>query len=370
MTMSIDSVIGAGIGAITGPISAAIQMSAQKKENERNRQYNLYLARLQNRWNLEQWQRENDYNSPTAQMARYRKAGMNPNLAYGQPTLSASSPTLTSGASSSPQDMSPIGEGMRTFGQAQQMMLNMEMQKAQIEAIKAGTENTKANTEKTSEETKNVVVAREGMSIQNYISSITAGDTIELTRVNLKIATADLDMKPYEKQTLAENIKILQQTYEQGDLNLEHTRQQIELAKKQNAAAVLDMYFAWCENQRQDKKVEAEIKKLSAETNLSVRQLFELRETWTAREAGIIAQNEIIKNNKIVSEYDAAAVGRRDRLESLPYDVIDTFGEQYSNNPSVANFLKYKGAQIIFEGIPSLVNHVMSPLKGILGSSK
>lgn len=368
--MGIDAAIGAGIGAISGPIAAAIQVAAQQEENKRNRRYNLYLARLQNRWNLEQWQRENDYNSPTAQMARYRKAGMNPNLAYGHPTLAASSPTLTSGASSAPQDMSSIGEGVRTFGQAQQMMLNMEMQKAQIEAIKAGTENTKANTEKTSEETKNVVVAREGMSIQNYISSITAGDTIELARVNLKIATADLDMKPYEKQILAENIKILQQTYEQGNLNLEHTRQQIELAKKQNAAAVLDMYFKWCENQRQDKKVEAEIKKLSAETKMSERQLYELRETWTARQAGIIAQNEIIQNNKVVSEYEAAAAGRRDRLESVPYDVIDTFGEQYSNNPNLGNFLKYKGAQIIFGGIPSLVNHVMSPLKGIMGFVK
>lgn len=368
--MDIDSAIGAGIGAITGPISSAIQMSAQAKENKKNRQYNLMLARMQNRWNLEQWQRENDYNSPTAQMARYRKAGLNPNLIYGQQNLSASSPTLTSGASSSPQDMSPIGEGIRTFGQAQQMMLNMEMQKAQIEAIKAGTENTKANTEKTSEETKNVVVAREGMSIQNYISSITAGDTIELARINLKIATADLDMKPYEKQTLAENIKILQQTYEQGDLNLEHTRQQIELAKKQNAAAVLDMYFKWCENQRQDKKVEAEIEKLSAETKLSKRQLYELRETWTAREAGIIAQNEIIENNKVISEYEALAAGRRDRLESAPYDMIDQFGEDYSNNPNLGNFLKYKGAQIIFEGIPSFFNTCAIPLKGIIGSAK
>ena len=371
--LSIISSVGGSVSSIANLFgvnsSLRKQIQAQRQENALNRQYNLMLARLQNKWNIDQWQRENDYNSPTAQMARYRAAGLNPNLIYGQQNTAASSPTLTAGASSAPQDMSAIGQ-KRNFGQAMQEMLNVEMQKAQIEAIKAGTENTKANTEKTSEETKNVVVAREGMSIQNYISSITAGDTIELARVNLKIATADLDMKPYEKQTLAENIKILQQTYEQGGLNLEHTRQQIELAKKQNAAAVLDMYFKWCENQRQDKKVEAEIKKLSAETNLSERQLYELRETWTARQAGIIAQNEIIQNNKVVSEYDAAAARRRDRVESVPYDIIDTFGEQYSNNPNLGNFLKYKGAQIIFEGLPSFINTFATPLKGIIGSVK
>ncbi|MBQ3410774.1 MAG: hypothetical protein IJH30_03380, partial [Bacillus sp. (in: Bacteria)] len=47
----------------------------------------------QNEWNLAQWERENAYNSPIQQMQRYREAGLNPNLIYGQQNLSAASPS-------------------------------------------------------------------------------------------------------------------------------------------------------------------------------------------------------------------------------------------------------------------------------------
>ena len=56
----------------------AQQIQAQKEENKANRRYNLMLAEKQNRWNLEQWQRNNDYNTPSAVMTRLREAGVNP----------------------------------------------------------------------------------------------------------------------------------------------------------------------------------------------------------------------------------------------------------------------------------------------------
>lgn len=42
-----------------------------------------------NRWNIAQWNRQNEYNSPTAQMERLREAGLNPNLIYGESTSGA-----------------------------------------------------------------------------------------------------------------------------------------------------------------------------------------------------------------------------------------------------------------------------------------
>lgn len=42
---------------------------------------NLKLAREQNEFNLNQWNRENEYNSPYNQMKRYQAAGLNPLLA-------------------------------------------------------------------------------------------------------------------------------------------------------------------------------------------------------------------------------------------------------------------------------------------------
>lgn len=76
------------IASIAGNIAsnAAInnQVSNQRKENQANRDWNLNLAKMQNNWSIEQWNRENSYNSPAAQMARYKAAGLNPDLMYGQ----------------------------------------------------------------------------------------------------------------------------------------------------------------------------------------------------------------------------------------------------------------------------------------------
>ncbi len=42
------------------------------------------MQRRQNAWNLEQWNRNNAYNHPAAQMQRLKAAGLNPDLMYGQ----------------------------------------------------------------------------------------------------------------------------------------------------------------------------------------------------------------------------------------------------------------------------------------------
>lgn len=53
-------------------------------EAENNKRSTLMLAAYQNDLNVENWMRNNEYNSPENQMARYRSAGLNPNLIYGQ----------------------------------------------------------------------------------------------------------------------------------------------------------------------------------------------------------------------------------------------------------------------------------------------
>lgn len=52
----------------------------QTQTNKENR----LLAEQQNQWNIEQWNRENEYNEPSKQMQRLLDAGVNPVLASGQ----------------------------------------------------------------------------------------------------------------------------------------------------------------------------------------------------------------------------------------------------------------------------------------------
>lgn len=109
--------LGAAIGAVSSIVGGYqqnrnidMQIAAQKDENQKNREYNLNLAQRQNQWNIDQWNRENSYNTPAAQMARYRAAGLNPDLMYGQQNLAAASPEMTAGEASQPTDMSAIGQ--------------------------------------------------------------------------------------------------------------------------------------------------------------------------------------------------------------------------------------------------------------------
>lgn len=83
----------AGVSALGSLISgggSAASAKATKYAADRNYQAqvetnkaNADLAAQQNQWNIDQWNRENAYNSPAEQRARFEQAGINPYLALG-----------------------------------------------------------------------------------------------------------------------------------------------------------------------------------------------------------------------------------------------------------------------------------------------
>lgn len=136
------NVLSSVVGGLFGSSSVDKQNEAQRRENELNRQHNLQLAQYQNQENLKQWNRENAYNSPAAQMQRYQAAGLNPNLIYGQtntaPQLSGS---LTSGAPSSPtQLVGKSGLMERLFGSLGDSLMNLPMYREEVNAAKLANE--------------------------------------------------------------------------------------------------------------------------------------------------------------------------------------------------------------------------------------
>lgn len=63
-----------------GDIDWKRQMDAFQMQNDRDDS----TWNRQNDYNLQMWNQQNAYNSPAAQMARYKEAGLNPALIYGQ----------------------------------------------------------------------------------------------------------------------------------------------------------------------------------------------------------------------------------------------------------------------------------------------
>lgn len=82
----------AGIGsALVGGIGLIGRKKRQKKQYAHENAManksiaaNQQLAKYGYQQSRYQWQRENEYNTPERQMARFKEAGLNPNLIYGQ----------------------------------------------------------------------------------------------------------------------------------------------------------------------------------------------------------------------------------------------------------------------------------------------
>lgn len=119
-------------------------LAANKASQKENREYNLKLAQMQNQWNVEQWQRANDYNSPSAQVQRLRDAGLNPNLIYGNglSNIAVSSPEMTGGSPSSPMDWSSLANMNNPVNN----YLDAQLKQAQIDNINADTGKKGAET--------------------------------------------------------------------------------------------------------------------------------------------------------------------------------------------------------------------------------
>ncbi|UIB81462.1 DNA pilot protein [Flyfo microvirus Tbat2_153] len=75
--------LAAAIPAVVQAAGSAANWLSQKSTNQRERQHQEYMYWLDRNNSLEDWHRQNEYNSPKAQMARLKDAGLNPNLVYG-----------------------------------------------------------------------------------------------------------------------------------------------------------------------------------------------------------------------------------------------------------------------------------------------
>jgi len=73
---------------------------------------NKKLARQEYKQNLKMWAAENEYNLPKNQMARYRDAGLNPMLIYGNGTSSSGNTTVSSPQYHAPR-MENIASGIQ-----------------------------------------------------------------------------------------------------------------------------------------------------------------------------------------------------------------------------------------------------------------
>lgn len=103
-------------------------------------------VRKQQEANMELAKYQNRYNSPAAQMARYKEAGLNPNLIYSQGNPGNMSPIPTVDVGAPYRDLgSEFMSAYQTSAQAELTQQKTKESTAKVDLIKAQTELVKAN---------------------------------------------------------------------------------------------------------------------------------------------------------------------------------------------------------------------------------
>lgn len=128
------------VAALATLAAAGITAAAAKRAQKRQNAYNTQAAELEYQRNLEQWSRENDYNSPAKQMERLEQAGINPVLAYqsAATTTAASSPQFEAPENDYQAVVAPtlakgVTDSYSTFLDTMAQYQAIELQKAQVE---------------------------------------------------------------------------------------------------------------------------------------------------------------------------------------------------------------------------------------------
>lgn len=275
-----SSMAGSAIGAAQNNNNIRRQLAFQKAENQKTREYNMMLARYQNRENLAQWNRQNYYNLPEKQMQRLRQAGLNPDLMYSNGTVgnSMSSPEMTSGAPASPMDYSALG-GMRTFGDVITQTLNNEMQRAQIKNVEADTNKKEADTNATEVETA-IAQAREGRDVELF------GFTIRNTKLLGDKTDAEI-------KSIFQGIENMKKDVDRIISETDKNRALIKDLDHQQKMRVKEDYRRDLETKSLLDVNDATIKKLCSERNLNVQKLKEAIEVFPLVKSGLESENNI-----------------------------------------------------------------------------
>lgn len=93
--------------------------------------FGIITGAMQNQWNRKMVREQNEYNSPAQQMARYRAAGLNPNLIYGQGNSGNQSAPVSQVV---PDVAEAVGKGLSLSTQKKQLSMLQDQGTRQADA--------------------------------------------------------------------------------------------------------------------------------------------------------------------------------------------------------------------------------------------
>lgn len=182
-------------------------------QNRANKRHAIKMMDKQREWALADWNMQNEYNSPRAQMQRLQEAGLNPNLVYGQGVQGA---TGNSGNVRSSDSGQWRGETPNIMGLQDSIFagINLEQRKAQVDLLE-----------------KQATIAVQTAALQAAKTGETLAKTAK-SQFDLQMANS---LKNTSLQTAEENLRKLQ-IGNQFQLDENERRQALTASNLQQAA--------------------------------------------------------------------------------------------------------------------------------------
>lgn len=186
-----------GLGSgLLGGISSIFSNNAQKKENQRNRDFTEYMYDKQYDNNIKMWNMQNNYDLPKNQIERMKQAGLNPDLMYSGAGVSPS-PNLHAAVAGSASTGNLPGYGglADAFNQGRLVDSQVRLTEAQAKNLEADSALKDSQ--------------RYGNLIDNRFKSEFWYETIDKLRADNKLSSREADYLGYKMQESQETIKKL-----------------------------------------------------------------------------------------------------------------------------------------------------------------
>lgn len=161
----LPAVTGA-VGAITGIGEGIWNANQQSKINQQNLDWSKEQFDKTRQYALQDWDKQNAYNAPSAQMARYKAAGLNPHLIYGQSNTSA---PIRSVEPQQPKLQAPQLHVADALSNGSLQMYNLQQTIAQTDLIKAQAALARQNKLLAASRGDNVAAGTQGILQKNLL---------------------------------------------------------------------------------------------------------------------------------------------------------------------------------------------------------
>lgn len=243
MPIKAEDLIVPGAGVLSTGINAATQIN----QNKQTRRHAIYMYDRQRADALADWEMQNEYNHPSAQMERLREAKLNPHLVYGNGATAEGGTVRSSNAPSWSPDAPKIDLNTPVMGfydaqvkQAQidnlRVMNTVQQQEALLKA--AQTLDTLA-----SKDTKNFDLGLKTELKETTIEAAKAAlaSTEAHTKTTLDANDRAAALQASTLQQAVENILNSRKSRAKTDAEIRHINQQIENLKKDHRLKELDI---------------------------------------------------------------------------------------------------------------------------------